>query len=76
MKCPKCDSSNVVHKDHDHGYEQSNHIMKHYAAHQSVHALQGHPAMFLIAAGGWLTGKVVQKLKKPWTCKNCDHAFD
>jgi predicted RNA-binding Zn-ribbon protein involved in translation (DUF1610 family) len=76
MQCPKCGSSNVVHKDHDHEFNESSHRVKHQAVHQSVHALKGHPTMFIITVGVWLASKAMQKLAKPWQCKGCGHLFD
>ena len=75
MKCPKCQSLDVVHKNHDPELEENCHNMKHHAVVGAGHALQGHPATFLLATGVLLAVKAAQKLAKPWRCRTCGHMF-
>ncbi len=73
MICPNCRSSRVVHKDQE--FQEMTHRAKHHAGHGALHAMQGHPGMLVAVAGGWLIGKAVHVLAKPWTCLACDHRF-
>ena len=77
MTCPKCYSSNVVHKDKDKDYHQLNHRAKHHAGHGLVHAAQGHPASLVVVGGLWAVYKAVHALSHTYTCQNpnCGHRF-
>ncbi|MDQ2622635.1 MAG: hypothetical protein M3Y45_06300 [Actinomycetota bacterium] len=63
----------MVHKDQE--FQEITHRAKHHAGHGALHAMQGHPGMLVAVAGGWLIGKAVHVLAKPWTCLACDHRF-
>jgi hypothetical protein len=75
MKCPKCESTEVVHEHHE--LEGSTHSAAHHAvhgAHQAFHG--GHPALLLVASAFWLFGKAVQAVeKKKQKCMKCHHVF-
>ena len=75
MQCPKCYSSQVVHKDKE--FHEMSHRAKHHAGHSAAHTLQGHPAMLVAIGGGWLIGKAVHAFSHTYTClnSNCNHRF-
>lgn len=75
MQCPKCYSSNVVHKDKE--YQEMTHRAKHHAGHSTVHAMQGHPGMLVAVGGAWLIGKAVHAFSHTYACQNpsCNHRF-
>jgi RNA polymerase subunit RPABC4/transcription elongation factor Spt4 len=75
MTCPKCGSSDVVHKDHL--MKEKTHMCLHHGGHQLHGAMAGHPVGLVVVAGLWAASKVIHVLDKPWTCKNpkCGHQF-
>jgi hypothetical protein len=73
MTCPKCGSSDVVHKDHRR--KELNHSALHHGAHQLHGAVSGHPVGLLILAGCWAFGQFTHLIDKPWRCKKCYHEF-
>lgn len=73
MKCPKCGSDRIRHKDDE--FESLNHGVKHGAAHGIGDAMKGHPGMLVIVGGAWLVNKAIKAISPTWTCKNCHHSF-
>lgn len=73
--CPKCGSSNVLHKDHE--MKEVNHTCLHHGVHQLHGAMKGHPVGLFVVAGCWAARTLMHLVDKPWTCKNakCGHTF-
>lgn len=75
MRCPKCGSCNVLHKDKE--FQAMTGRAKQHAGGGAMAALQGHPAFLVCLGGGWLIGKAVHAFSKAYTClnPNCHHRF-
>lgn len=73
MTCPKCRSSEVVHKDKE--FHEISHRAGHHAARGAVQAMHGHPVMLAVVGGAWLLGKAAHALSHAYTCNSCNHRF-